>query len=68
MTRVRSAAKDASPNPMAMMNRSEVSRERRRRRPGVATTLDQAIILVSQWNTATNDPYNVQEFVVNLNR
>jgi hypothetical protein len=32
------------------------------------STLDQAIILVSQWNTATNDPYNVQEFVVNLNR
>jgi D-arabinan endo alpha-(1,5)-arabinofuranosidase len=32
------------------------------------STLDQAIILVSQWNTATNDPYNVQQFVVNLNR
>jgi hypothetical protein len=32
------------------------------------STLDQAIILVSQWNTTTNDPYNVQQFVVNLNR
>jgi hypothetical protein len=32
------------------------------------STLDQAIILVSQWNTATGDPYNVQQFVVNLNR
>jgi len=32
------------------------------------STLDQAIILVSQWNTTTNNPYNVQEFVVNLNR
>jgi hypothetical protein len=32
------------------------------------STLDQAIILVSQWNTTTLDPYNVQQFVVNLNR
>jgi Domain of unknown function (DUF4185) len=32
------------------------------------STLDQAIILVSQWNTWTKDPYNVQQFVVNLNR
>jgi Domain of unknown function (DUF4185) len=32
------------------------------------STLDQAIILVSQWNTDTNSPYNVQQFVVNLNR
>ena len=32
------------------------------------STLDQAIILVSQWNTTTNNPYNVQQFVVNLNR
>ena len=32
------------------------------------STLDQAIILVSQWNTTTHDPYNVQQFVVNLNR
>jgi hypothetical protein len=32
------------------------------------STLDQAIILVSQFNTTTNDPYNVQQFVVNLNR
>jgi hypothetical protein len=34
------------------------------------STLDQAIILVSQWNTFMNegDPYNVQQFVVNLNR
>jgi hypothetical protein len=32
------------------------------------STLDQAIILVSQWNTSTGDPYNVQQFVVNLNR
>jgi Domain of unknown function (DUF4185) len=32
------------------------------------STLDQAIILVSQWNTITGDPYNVQQFVVNLNR
>ena len=32
------------------------------------STLDQAIILVSQWNTAAHDPYNVQQFVVNLNR
>jgi hypothetical protein len=32
------------------------------------STLDQAIILVSQWNTGTHDPYNVQQFVVNLNR
>jgi hypothetical protein len=31
-------------------------------------TLDQAVILVSQWNTRTNTPYNVQQFVVNLNR
>jgi hypothetical protein len=28
----------------------------------------QAIILVSQWNTTTHNPYNVQQFVVNLNR
>jgi hypothetical protein len=32
------------------------------------STLDQAIILVSQWNTRANNPYNVQQFVVNLNR
>jgi Domain of unknown function (DUF4185) len=34
------------------------------------STLDQAIIFVSQWNTVTgsNNPYNVQQFVVNLNR
>jgi hypothetical protein len=32
------------------------------------STLDQAIILVSQFNTTTNNPYNVQQFVVNLNR
>lgn len=32
------------------------------------STLDQAIILVSQWNTNLNNPYNVQQFVVNLNR
>jgi len=32
------------------------------------STLDQAIILVSQWNTNTNNPYNVQQFVVNLVR
>ncbi len=32
------------------------------------STLDEAIILVSQWNIETNNPYNVQEFVVNLNR
>jgi D-arabinan endo alpha-(1,5)-arabinofuranosidase len=32
------------------------------------STLDQAIILVSQWNTDTNNPCNVQQFVVNLNR
>jgi Domain of unknown function (DUF4185) len=32
------------------------------------STLDQAIILVSQFNTMTGDPYNVQQFVVNLNR
>jgi hypothetical protein len=35
------------------------------------STLDQAIILVSQFNTAfidSGDPYNVQQFVVNLNR
>jgi hypothetical protein len=34
------------------------------------STLDQAIILVSQWNTITgsNNPYNVQQFVVDLNR
>ena len=31
------------------------------------STLDQAIILVSQWAVA-NNPYNVQQFVVNLNR
>jgi hypothetical protein len=32
------------------------------------STLDQAIILVSQWNTATGNPYNVQQFVANLHR
>ena len=35
------------------------------------STLDQCIILVSQWNTSPineGDPYNVQQFVVNLNR
>jgi hypothetical protein len=32
------------------------------------STLDQAVILVSQWNTTANNPYNVQQFVVNLNR
>ena len=32
------------------------------------STLDQAIILVSQFNTTMNNPYNVQQFVVNLNR
>jgi hypothetical protein len=32
------------------------------------STLDQAIILVSQWNTMANNPYNVQQFVANLNR
>ena len=32
------------------------------------STLDQAIILVSQWDTTTHTPYNVQQFVVNLNR
>jgi Domain of unknown function (DUF4185) len=32
------------------------------------STLDQAIILVSQFNTFSGDPYNVQQFVVNLNR
>jgi hypothetical protein len=32
------------------------------------STLDQAIILVSQWNTTTHNPYNVQQFVANLNR
>ncbi|HEY0227313.1 MAG TPA: DUF4185 domain-containing protein, partial [Mycobacterium sp.] len=32
------------------------------------STLDQAIILVSQWNTITNSPYNVSQFVVNLDR
>jgi hypothetical protein len=34
------------------------------------STLDQAIILVSQWGTVPldNDPYNVHQFVVNLNR
>jgi hypothetical protein len=32
------------------------------------STLDQAIILVSQFNTFANNPYNVQQFVVNLNR
>ena len=32
------------------------------------STLDQAIILVSQWNTQTQNPYNVQQFVVNLFR
>jgi Domain of unknown function (DUF4185) len=31
------------------------------------STLDQAIILVSQW-ASNNNPYNVQQFVVNLNR
>jgi hypothetical protein len=33
-----------------------------------SSTLDQAMILVSQWNTTTSNPYNVQQFVVNLNR
>ncbi len=32
------------------------------------STLDQALILVSQWDTHTNNPYNVHEFVANLNR
>ena len=32
------------------------------------STLDQAIILVSQFNTIANNPYSVQQFVVNLNR
>jgi hypothetical protein len=32
------------------------------------STLDQAIILVSQWNTATGNPYNAQQFVANLHR
>ncbi|HEX5144797.1 MAG TPA: DUF4185 domain-containing protein [Mycobacterium sp.] len=32
------------------------------------STLDQAVILVSQWHTATGNPYNVQQFVVNLLR
>jgi hypothetical protein len=32
------------------------------------STLDQAVILVSQWNTRTHNPYNVQQFVVNPNR
>jgi hypothetical protein len=32
------------------------------------STLNQAVILVSQWNTLANQPYNVQQFVVNLNR
>jgi hypothetical protein len=32
------------------------------------STLDQAIILVSQWNTMAHNPYNVQQFVANLNR
>ena len=32
------------------------------------STLDQAIILVSQWRTATGNPYNVQQFVANLHR
>jgi len=32
------------------------------------STLDQAIILVSQFDTFTGNPYNVQQFVVNLNR
>jgi Domain of unknown function (DUF4185) len=32
------------------------------------STLDQAIILVSQWHTATGNPYNAQQFVANLNR
>ena len=31
------------------------------------STLDQALILVSQWGEG-DYPYNVQEFVVNLNR
>ncbi|OHV05120.1 hypothetical protein C1Y40_04209 [Mycobacterium talmoniae] len=34
--------------------------------PGM--TLDNLDILVSQWNTTTNVPYNVQEFQVNPNR
>jgi len=32
------------------------------------STLDRAVILVSQWNTRTGSPYNVQQFVANLNR
>jgi hypothetical protein len=32
------------------------------------STLNKAQILVSQWNTITNTPYNVQEYVANLNR
>jgi len=32
------------------------------------STLDQAVILVSQWRTATHRPYNVQQFVANLHR
>ena len=32
------------------------------------STLDQAMILVSQWNTTTHNPYNVQQFVANLHR
>jgi len=32
------------------------------------STLDRTVILVSQWNTDLNNPYNVQQFVVNLNR
>ncbi|MEU9805980.1 DUF4185 domain-containing protein [Mycobacterium sp. NPDC050853] len=32
------------------------------------STLDSMRILVSQWNTKANTPYNVQEFVANVNR
>ncbi|GAS88203.1 DUF4185 domain-containing protein [Mycolicibacterium brisbanense] len=32
------------------------------------STLDQMVILVSQWHTATGNPYRVLQFVANLNR
>lgn len=32
------------------------------------STLDQIVILVSQWHTATGNPYRVLQFVANLNR
>ncbi|OBC10064.1 hypothetical protein A5784_04860 [Mycobacterium sp. 852013-50091_SCH5140682] len=32
------------------------------------STLDQTVILVSQWHTATGNPYRVLQFVANLNR